>query len=92
MNTSNGQHAAQGRPLPLNRRFYAYGLPEDAFEKLERAKDACDLLQQLFAQHPQNDGLPFGGSVPGVAALMDYLYADLKEVARHCAPLTEAKV
>lgn len=88
MNTSNGQHAAQGHPLPLNRRFHAYGLPEDAYEKLERAKDACDLLQQLFAQHPKNDGLPFGGSV---AALMDYLYADLQEVARHCAPLTEAK-
>ncbi|MBP2195850.1 hypothetical protein [Pantoea cypripedii] len=93
MNIFNGHNGAQGIPLPENNPFdaFTYGLSEASFEKLARAKDACDLLQQLFAQHPQNDGLPFGSNVPGVAALMDYLYSDLADVTDQCGPLTEAR-
>lgn len=91
MNILNGHPGAQGRPLSEAGHFdaFTYGLSEKSYEKLARAKDACDLLQQLFAQHPHNDGLPFGSSVPGVAALMDYLYSDLADVTRRCGPLQE---
>ena len=93
MNFFNGHNGAQGNALPENSQFdaFTYGLSENSFEKLARAKDACDLLQQLFAQHPQNDGIPFGSNVPGVAALMDYLYCDLADVTDQCSPLTEAR-
>ncbi|WP_448684391.1 hypothetical protein [Enterobacter cloacae] len=91
MTMSIGHNGAQGIPLPENGTFnaFAYGLPEDAFEKLTRAKEACDLLQLLFSEHPCSSSLT-AHSVPGVAALMEYLRADLTDVTRCCALIGEA--
>lgn len=47
MNISNGHNSAQGHTLPEkhNTGAFAYGLSEDGFGKLTRARNACDLLQ-----------------------------------------------
>ncbi|PNK62528.1 hypothetical protein A6J33_006935 [Pantoea sp. FDAARGOS_194] len=93
MTVSIGHNGAQGIPLPENGTFaaFTYGLPEDAFEKLTRAKEACDLLQLLFSEH-SCPGSFSAHSVPGLAALMDYLRADLTDVTRCCALLKEDRV
>lgn len=90
MTVSIGHNGAQGIPLPENGTFaaFTYGLPEDAFEKLNRAKEACDLLQLLFSEHSCPGSLNTH-SLPGVAALMDYLRADLTDITRCCALLEE---
>ena len=92
MTVSIGHNGAQGIPLPENGNFsaFAYGLPEDAFEKLTRAKEACDLLQLLFSEHPCSGSFTTH-SVPGVAALMEYLRADLNDVTRCCALIKEVR-
>lgn len=92
MTVSIGHNGAQGIPLPENDAFaaFTYGLPEDAFEKLTRAKEACDLLQHLFSEHSCPGSLTTH-SLPGVAALMDYLRADLTDVTRCCALIEEAR-
>ncbi|BCQ37461.1 hypothetical protein ERHA54_00640 [Erwinia rhapontici] len=94
MTHSFGHNGAQGRPLPESGAFSAfeYGLSADAFDKLSRAKEACDLLQLLFAFHPHNDGGVMQSTAPGMAALMEYLRADLIEVTRCCALMEEARV
>lgn len=50
MNFSNGHNSAQGHTLPEkhNTGAFAYGLSEDGFGKLTRARNACDMLQLLF--------------------------------------------
>ncbi len=50
MNISNGHNGAQGHTLPEkhNTGAFAYGLSEDSFGKLTRARNACDMLQLLF--------------------------------------------
>lgn len=90
MTVSIGHNGAPGIPLPENGTFtaFTYGLPEDAFEKLTRAKEACDLLQLLFSEHSCPGSLTTH-SLPGVAALMDYLRADLTDITRCCALLEE---
>lgn len=90
MTVSIGHNGAPGTPLPENGTFaaFTYGLPEDAFEKLTRAKEACDLLQLLFSEHSCPGSLTTH-SLPGVAALMDYLRADLTDITRCCALLEE---
>lgn len=90
MTVSIGHNGAQGIPLPENGTFaaFTYGLPEDAFQKLTRAKEACDLLQLLFSEHSCPGSLTTH-SLPGVAALMDYLRADLTDVTRCCALIEE---
>lgn len=74
MNISNGHNGAQGHALPEkhNSGAFAYGLSEDGFGKLARARKACDMLQLLFlntaagrnagcrmcARHRRADGVP----------------------------------
>lgn len=50
MNISNGHNGAQGHSLPEKHYTgaFAYGLSEDGFGKLARARKACDMLQLLF--------------------------------------------
>lgn len=45
MNISNGHNGAQGHALPEkhNSGAFAYGLSEDGFGKLARARKACDM-------------------------------------------------
>lgn len=55
MNISNGHNGAQGHALPEkhNSGAFAYGLSEDGFGKLARARKACDMLQLLFLNTPR---------------------------------------
>lgn len=87
MNISNGHNGAQGHILPEkhNDGAFAYGLSEDGFWKLTRAREACDMLHLLFSEYPSHGGLLSAGCAPGVAALMEYLRADLTEIAHSCA-------
>ena len=58
MNISNGHNGAQGHTLPEkhNTGAFAYGLSEDRFGKLTRARNACDMLQLLFSEYPSQAG------------------------------------
>ena len=58
MNISNGHNGAQGHALPEkhNSGAFAYGLSEDGFGKLARARKACDMLQLLFSEYPSQGG------------------------------------
>lgn len=58
MNISNGHNGAQGHALPKkhNSGAFAYGLSEDGFGKLDRARKACDMLQLLFSEYPSQGG------------------------------------
>lgn len=87
MNISNGHNGARGHVLPEkhNAGDFAYGLSEDGFEKLTRARNACDMLQLLFSEYPSQFGTLHAGCAQGVAALMEYLRADLTDIARSCA-------
>ena len=87
MNISNGHNGAQGHALPEkhNSGAFAYGLSEDGFGKLDRARKACDMLQLLFSEYPSQAGALDAGCAPGVAALMEYLLADLTDIAHSCA-------
>lgn len=93
MTILNGHKDAQGRPLSEYSAFSAfeYGLPAEAYDKLARAKEACDLLQLLFSCHPHQDGGLMNTAAPGVAALMEYLRADLTDVTRCCALIEEVR-
>lgn len=87
MNISNGHNGAQGRALPEKHDSgaYVYGLSEDDFGKLTRAREACDMLHLLFTEYPSQGGSLDSGCAPGVAALMEYLRADLTDIACSCA-------
>ncbi|MGV3743723.1 hypothetical protein ACV8S8_00810 [Citrobacter freundii] len=87
MNISNEHNGAQGHALPKkhNSGAFAYGLSEDGFGKLDRARKACDMLQLLFSEYPSQGGTLDADCVPGVAALMEYLRADLTDIAHSCA-------
>ena len=87
MNISNRHNSAQGRALPEknNTGAFAYGLSEDGFGKLTRARNACDMLQLLFSEYPSQGGTLDAGCAPGIAALMEYLRADLTDIAHSCA-------
>lgn len=87
MNISNGHNGAQGHALPKkhNSGAFAYGLSEDGFGKLDRARKACDMLQLLFSEYPSQGGTLDADCVPCVAALMEYLRADLTDIAHSCA-------
>ncbi|MBB7224973.1 hypothetical protein HEN24_017180 [Escherichia coli] len=87
MNISNGHNGAQGHTLPEkhNTGAFAYGLSEDSFGKLTRAKNACDMLQLLFSEYPSQAGALDAGCAHGVAALMEYLLADLTDITHSCA-------
>ncbi|EMZ5363314.1 hypothetical protein ABD483_002630 [Escherichia coli] len=86
MNISNGHNGAQGHTLPEkhNTGAFAYGLSEDGFGKLNRAREACDMLQLLFSEYQSQGGL-YASYAQGVAALMEYLRADLTDIAHNCA-------
>ncbi|MBW6090890.1 hypothetical protein KZ770_24320 [Escherichia coli] len=64
---------------------FAYGLSEDSFGKLTRARNACDMHQLLFSEYPSQAGALDAGCAHGVAALMEYLRADLTDIAHSCA-------
>ena len=49
---------------------FAYGLSEDGFGKLTRARNACDMLQLLFFWIPVSGRALDAGCAHGVAALM----------------------
>ena len=87
MNISNGHNGAQGHTLPEkhNTGVFAYGLSEDSFGKLTRARNACDMLQLLFSEYPSQAGALDTGCAHGVAALMEYLLADLTDIVHNCA-------
>lgn len=87
MNISNGHNGAQGHALPEkhNSGAFAYGLSEDGFGKLARARKACDMLQLLFSEYPSQGGTLDAGCEPGIAALMEYLREDLTDIAQSCA-------
>ena len=87
MNISDGHNGAQGRALPKKHSAcaFAYGLSEDGFGKLTRAREACDMLHLLFTEYPSHGGTLEAGCASGVAALMEYLRADLTDIAHSCA-------
>ena len=87
MNILNGHNSAQGQTLPEkhNTGAFAYGLSDESFWKLTRARNACDMLQLLFSEYPSQAGALDAGCAPGVAALMEYLLADLTDIAHSCA-------
>lgn len=87
MNISNEHNGAQGLALPEkhNASAFAYGLSEDSVEKLARARKACDMLQLLFSEYPSEGGTLDACCAPGIAALMEYLRADLTDIAQSCA-------
>ncbi|HAT1645940.1 TPA: hypothetical protein I8Y12_001821 [Raoultella planticola] len=89
MNISNGHNSAQGQTLPEkhNSGAFAYGLSDESFWKLTRARNACDMLQLLFSEYPSQAGMMNSDCTPGVAALMEYLRADLTDIALSCALL-----
>ncbi|QLP23384.1 hypothetical protein [Enterobacter roggenkampii] len=89
MNVTHGQFSAQGRSLPAEQ-TYSYGMTEEAHQKLERATAACDFLQLLLSQYPTRDSLPLAENMPGMAAMMEYLQADLIEVSQQCVYQGEA--
>ncbi|HCR1907295.1 TPA: hypothetical protein ONC25_004685 [Enterobacter asburiae] len=84
MNISNGHNGAQGHALPEkhNTGAFSYGLSEDGFGKLTRARNACDMLQLLFSEYPCQGGTLDAGCAPGIAALMEYP-ASLTGSAQH---------
>ncbi|KDT79594.1 hypothetical protein AB20_4393 [Escherichia coli 3-475-03_S1_C1] len=43
------------------------------------------MLQLLFSEYPSQAGALDAGCAPGVAALMEYLRADLTDIAHSCA-------
>ncbi|MCM7458882.1 hypothetical protein [Citrobacter sp. Res13-Sevr-PEB04-36] len=90
-NFSNEHSSAQGLPLSEKGQtgLPAYGLSEDGFGKLARAKEACDLLQLLFSEYPYQGGSFSSHCTPGIAALMEYLRADLTDATRCCMQLDE---
>ncbi|HAH9134970.1 TPA: hypothetical protein HIP39_004864, partial [Escherichia coli] len=47
--------------------------------------NACDMLQLLFSEYPSQAGALDAGCAHGVAALMEYLLADLTDIAHSCA-------
>ncbi|VFS40106.1 Uncharacterised protein [Serratia liquefaciens] len=86
MNISNGTKVLRAT-LCLkkhNSGAFAYGLSEDGFGKLARARKACDMLQLLFSEYPSQGGTLDAGCAPGIAALMEYLRADLTDIAHSC--------
>lgn len=90
MNVTHGQFNAQGTTLPPERQNYAFGMTEDAHDKLQRATAACDFLQLLLSQYPTRDSLPLAENMPGMAAMMEYVRADLIEVSQQCVYQGEA--
>lgn len=90
MNVTQGQFSAQGNALPSKQQTYPYGLTEDANEKLQRAAAACDFLQLLLSEYPRRDFIPLGESTAGMAAIVEYMRADLTEVVQHCVLQGEA--
>lgn len=84
MNVAHGQFNAQGRSLPSEPQKYPFSMTEEDHQKLQRATAACDFIQLLLSQYPTRDGLPLAENMPGMAALMEYLRADLAEVTQHC--------
>ncbi|EBF2835741.1 hypothetical protein FLS08_08460 [Salmonella enterica subsp. enterica serovar Newport] len=55
MNISNGHNGAQGHTLPEkhNTGAFAYGLSEDGFGKLTRARNACDSRSAVPPCYPR---------------------------------------
>ena len=90
MNVAHGQFNAQGRSLPSEPQKYPFGMAEEAHEKLQRATAACDFLQLLLSQYPTRDSLPLAENMPGIAAMMEYLRADLTEISQQCVYQEEA--
>ena len=43
------------------------------------------MLQLLFSEYPSQVGALDAGCAPGVAALMEYLRADLTDITHSCA-------
>ncbi|MBJ4248641.1 hypothetical protein JGD73_23155 [Salmonella enterica subsp. enterica serovar Typhimurium] len=72
-------------PEKHNAGAFAYGLSEESFGKLTRARNACDMLQLLFSECPSQGGMMNADCMPGLAAQMEYLRADLTDIAHSCA-------
>lgn len=92
MNVTLGQFSAQGIPLPSNQKTHPYGLTEEASEKLQRAAAACDFLQLLLSEYPRHGSLPLGESAVGMAAIVEYMRADLIDAKKGCELLTEKQL
>lgn len=89
MNITHGQFSAQGNTLPSNQKTHPYGLTEEAQQKLIRAHAACDFLQILLSEYPRRDCIPLGESAAGMAAIVEYMRADLADAKNGCELLTE---
>ncbi|CVE97409.1 MULTISPECIES: hypothetical protein [Serratia] len=87
MTSSHGQSSAQGTLLPPSCRYLSYGMTEDAFEKLNRAKQACSLLDMLFAGQAASTPFPTGITAQEMAAMVAYLSEDLAFVQAQCAAI-----
>ena len=88
MNISDGHNGAQGRALPEKHSAcaYAYGLSEDGFGKLTRARECLrHAAPSLLLNIRLMVGTLEAGCASGVAALMEYLRADLTDITHSCA-------
>lgn len=89
MNVTHGQFSAQGNALPSKQKTHPYGMTEEGHAKFQRAAAACDFLQLLLSEYPQRDCIPFGESAAGMAALAEYIRADLADAKKGCELITE---
>ena len=89
MNIAHGHFSAQGNALPSKQKTHPYGLTEEANEKLQRAAAACDFLQLLLSEYPRRDYIHFGEGAAGMAAITEYIRADLADAKKGCELLTE---
>ncbi|MFS7163236.1 hypothetical protein AB6825_15765 [Serratia proteamaculans] len=87
MTSLHGQSSAQGTVLPPSCQYLSYGMTEDAFEKLNRAKQACSLLDMLFAGQAASTQFPTGITTQEMAAMVAYLSEDLAFVQAQCAAI-----
>jgi hypothetical protein len=85
MTSLHGQPCAQGRALPKSGVYLAYGMTEDAFEKLNRAKQACSLLDMLFSGQAESRSFPNTITTEEMAAMVAYLSEDLAFIHKQCA-------
>ncbi|HHQ6579384.1 hypothetical protein [Serratia fonticola] len=87
MTSLHGQPCAQGCALPQSGVYLAYGMTEDAFEKLNRAKQACSLLDMLFAGQAESRVFPSAITTQEMAAMVAYLSEDLAFIHKQCAAM-----
>ncbi|KHS50050.1 hypothetical protein [Hafnia paralvei] len=86
MNLNNTAHQGQGILLP--KILLSYGLTEDCFDKIQRAKNACALLDQLLSQYDQTSANLTPVSPLEVCSMVAYLHEDLRFVIGRCEEIT----